>query len=367
MFSVVQQGSPPQWWSRLSAGETLFSDPRWLALFGRSRGETETWWFGAGRSDRAEIGIRGNVVGADARKSMNPYRWLFERTAYHDGEPFDAGRAPDSQTWFPALVCSYPGLESYPVGAGVAGGDSELVRLLLDGIAGWARDRRIGLVVVGFVQPERQVFGTAAAMAGYRPVPVATRASLRIDGRGPDQVFDLYSAGQRNNLRRLRARLATRGIRVVELADPVAELDTLVALRCAHMRQHGREPDEVEERTWLGLLLTELGDRVTVYGAIEAGELRGFSLFVHDGQWWHAFVVARRDPERDRDVYFELMYHTPTEQAAARGIAEISFGYGTEEAKRRRGCTLVRVPAWFLSTEPEVHDWLAKTAASAGD
>jgi predicted N-acyltransferase len=73
---------------------------------------------------------------------------------------------------------------------------------------------------------------------------------------------------------------------------------------------------------------------------------------------WNAFVVARRDP----DLYFELMYHTPTEHAAARGIAEISFGYGTEQAKRRRGCTLVPVPTWFHSADPPVQRWLATAA-----
>jgi predicted N-acyltransferase len=99
-----------------------------------------------------------------------------------------------------------------------------------------------------------------------------------------------------------------------------------------------------------------------VFGAIADSRLCGFALFVDDGHWWNAFVVARRDPVADRDVYFELMYHTPIEHAAARGIAEISFGYGTEEAKRRRGCTLVRVPAWFHSTEPAVRRWLADTA-----
>jgi hypothetical protein len=195
-------------------------------------------------------------------------------------------------------------------------------------------------------------------------------------------VFGSYSAQQRNNLRRLRRRLAGQGIRVVELPEPAKRLDTLVELRCAHIRQHGGTPDEAEERTWIGPLLAELGDRVTVYGALSgngtgavdsgaagddcAGRLRGFSLFVDDGAWWRAFVVARRDPVVDRDVYFELMYHTPTEQAAARGIAEISFGYGTEEAKRRRGCTLLPVPAWFHSDEPSVRSWLTATAHSIG-
>ena len=358
MFSAVQQCSVPPWWSRLSAADPLFSDPRWLELFARSRGETGTWWFAAGRSERPEIGLRGTVVGADTRKSMNPYRWLFEDTAYHDREPFDASGAPDSSAWFPALLCSYPGLNTYPVGAG---GDAELVRLLLDGIARWAGSRGIGLVAVGFVQPELLPFGAGARAAGYLAVPVATRANLPLAGRSADQVFGSFSAQQRNNLRRLRRRLDARGVRVVELPDPRSELDTLVELRCAHARQHGKEPSEAEERLWLDPLLTELGDHVTVYGAVAGSQLRGFSLFVDDGRWWTAFVVARRDPTIDRDVYFELMYHTPIEHAAARGIAEISFGYGTEEAKRRRGCTLVRVPAWFHSTEPSVRRWLTDT------
>ena len=363
MFGVVQQRSVPSWWSRLSSANPLFSDPLWLELFGDSRGEADTWWFSAGRGDNAEVALRGTVVDADTRKSMNPYRWLFDRTGYHDRHPFAADGAPDRSAWFPALLCSYPGLDTYPVGAG---NDPEPVRLLLDGLTGWAAERGIATVVVGFVHPEHEGFAAGATAAGYAAVPVATRANLPLAGRTADEVFGSYSAQQRNNLRRLRARLAARGVRVVELPDPSAELDTLVELRCAHARQHGKEPDADEERSWLGPLLDRLGDRVTVFGAIVGDQLRGFSLFVDDGRWWNAFVVARRDPDEDRDVYFELMYHTPTEYAAARGMPELSFGYGTGEAKRRRGCTLVPVPAWFRGADPAVARWLAVTAAAAG-
>lgn len=359
MFGAVQQGQVPGWWSTLSTRNPLFSDPRWLELFGRSRGETATWWFSAGRTDMPEIGLRGTVVDADTRKSMNPYRWLFDRTGYHDRSPFDAASAPEPAAWFPALLCSYPGLDTYPVGASE---DAELVRLLMDGVTRWASSRGIRLVVVGFVHPERLGFTSGAAAAGHVALPVATRANLPLAGRSAEEVFASYSAQQRNNLRRLRRRLATAGVRVVELPDPLAELDTLVELRCAHARQHGKEPDAAEERSWLGPLLTGLTDRVTVYGAFAGHQLRGFSLFVDDGRWWNAFAVARRDPTADRDVYFELMYHTPIEQAAERGITEISFGYGTEEAKRRRGCTLVPVPAWYRGTEPSVCGWLAEQA-----
>ena len=357
MFTAIRQDPVPAWWPGLSTADPLFSDPRWLDLFARSRAETGTWWFAAGHGDRPQIGLRGAVVGADTRKSMNPYRWLFDRTAYHDRTPFDRATAPEPDAWFPALLCSYPGLNTYPVGAG---DDPELVRLLLDGITGWAGSHGVRLVVVGFVQPERTAFGAGAAAAGYLPLPVATRANLVLAGRSAEEVVASLSGQQRNNLRRLRQRLAAQGVRVTELADPKSELDTLVELRCAHIRQHGKEPDEIEERTWLGPLLTELHDRVTVYGAVAEGQLRGFSLFVDDGDWWHAFVVARRDPELDRDVYFELMYHTPIEHAAARGIPEVSFGYGTEEAKRRRGCTLVPVPAWFHGVDPAVRRWIAE-------
>jgi predicted N-acyltransferase len=366
MFTAKQQSLAPGWWPRLSAAHPVFSDARWLELFARSRGETGTWWFSAGRPERLggpEIGLRGAVVAADTRKSMNPYRWLFERTAYHDREPFDAGGAPQRQVWFPALLCSYPGLDTYPVGANE---NPELVRMLLDGITKWARDQGIVTVAVGFVQPERCGFAAGAAAAGYLPLPVATRANLEMQGRSAEEVFGSYSAQQRNNLRRLRRRLASAGVRVAELPRPLARLDTLVELRCAHSRQHGKEPDAAEERAWLGQLLTWFGDRVTVYGATSGSQLRGFSLFVDDGRWWNAFAVARRDPVADRDLYFELMYHVPIEHAAQRGIAEISFGYGTEEAKRRRGCTLVRVPTWFRSAEPSVDRWLGTAARSHG-
>lgn len=359
LFTAEQQDEVPLWWSSLSAAEPLFSDPRWLELFARSRSESPAWWFSAGRSDQAEIGLRATVVQAGARKSMNPYRWLFEPTAYHDGPPFDPAGAPAREAWFPLLLCSYPGLDSYPVGAGR---DPGLVQLLLDGVADWAASQGIAVVALGFVQPERHEVATAAAAAGYHGVPVAVRANLPLSA-GPAAAGS--SARQRGGVRRLRRRLAERGVRVREVDHPLAELDALVQLRCAHARQHGKEPDPAEERSWLGPLLERLADRITVYGAYAGDELRGFSLFVDDGHWWHAFAVARRDPAADRDLYFELMYHLPVEQAAARGITELSFGYGTSEAKRRRGCTLVPVPAWYRAAQPQIQDWLAGQTSQA--
>jgi predicted N-acyltransferase len=352
LFTAEQQGQVPAWWARLSAGHPLSSDPRWLDLFARSRGEPPSWWFGAGRSAGPEVGLRGTVVDAGIRKSMNPYRWLFERTAYHDGEPLDPATAPAPADWFPALLCAYPGLAAYPVGAG---DDPELVATLLAGIVDWAAGRRIRTVVVGFVQPELEAFAGPAAAAGFRALPVATRANLPLAGRTAAQVFASFSAQQRNNLRRLRRKLDARGVRVVELDRPLDRLDRLVELRCEHFRQHGKPPDPAEERSWLGPLLSTFGSRVTVFGAVDGSGLGGFSLFVDDGQWWNAFAVARLDP----DVYFELMYHAPIEHAAARGLAEISFGYGTGEAKRRRGCELVSVPAWYHGVRSPVRDWLA--------
>ena len=375
MFCAVRQDRVPPWWPPLAAADPVYSDPRWLELFAGSRGETGTWWFGAGRGAEPEIGLRGTLVGAGTRKSMNPYRWLFERTGYHDREPLDAAAAPRPEAWFPALLCSYPGLDTYPVGAG---DDPELVRELLAGLAGWAARRGLATVVVGFVQPERHPLATGAAAAGYAALPVATRSNLPLAGRTAAEVFGSFSGQQRNNLRRLRKRLAARGIGVEVVPDPLADLDTLVELRCAHARQHGKEPDPAEERSWLGPLLAGLGERVTVFGATNGdldgdpggpgglgggSRLRAFSLFVDDGRWWTAFAVARRDPADDRDVYFELMYHTPIEHAAAAGVAEIAFGYGTEEAKRRRGCVQVTVPALVYGVAPEVRAWAHATAA----
>jgi hypothetical protein len=362
-FTATQGDGAPPWWAGLAAatpGATVFSDPRWLELFAGSRGEPPAWWFAAQRQDRPVVGLRGTVVQAGTRTSMNPYRWLFEDTPYRDERAFDPTAAPERASWFPALLCSYPGLDSYPVGAG---DDPELVGSLLDGVAGWAAGRGIATVVLGFAQPERAGLAAGATAAGYTPLPVAVRATLPVSAEDP---FPGYSAQQRYNVRRLRRRLADRGVRVEELPEPLAELDTLVELRCAHARQHGKQADPAEERSWLGPLLRLFPERVTVYGAFTGAELRGFALFVDDGRLWNAFAVARTDPDADRDAYFELMYHTPTERAAGRGVTELSFGYGTAEAKRRRGCTLTPVPAWYRATsaaDPAVARWLAARAA----
>jgi hypothetical protein len=97
-----------------------------------------------------------------------------------------------------------------------------------------------------------------------------------------------------------------------------------------------------------------------------AGEsMISFSLLLDAGPVQHGWMNGTdyADP-RSRLAYFEVGYYAPVEAAYTYGPPELSFGYGAEETKLRRGCRLDEVLGSVLPLDPAARP-AAHAAAAA--
>lgn len=333
---VMSSTAPPSWWREAADEVTIFARPDWLAAADRTASDQSHLWFrtDAGGGHRP-AGMRGTVVTEDsARGSINPYHWLFEPTAYRDGAVCPDRSGLEAADLLPSLVFVYPGLEFSLVGAPRS---DEAVRLLRAASCE-AAERGLRSVALGFVQAHDTVLRRAAVGLDYLEAPMATLSTLEISGRTAEEVFASYGTKQRASFRRTRRLLEREGVSVRELEDPSGHLETLTELRCAHLEHYGHIFDPDRERRHLERILATFGDQITVLVAKRESRTRAFALFLADGDTLHSYMVGKLDPDVDRHVYFELNFYAAAEHAASRRFARISYGYGTEEAKRLRGC-----------------------------
>lgn len=342
----------PDWWPTRSPEMPLFASREWLQAFADVRSDERHHWFRVrdpvDGADSMIRGTRGEL--SRLRRSLNPHHWMFEQTAYRQGLAVE-----DVEGWIPvervvpSLVFVLPGLEFHVVGRRTP----EAVTRLFRAAVATAIETASASVAIGFVQPDDDVTAEVARRFGFTEFTMATLATHHLNGRRAEEVFAAYSAKQRASFRRTRRRLERQHVECRLLAEPLAELDVLTELRCCHLTEHGRAPVRTEERRHLAALLGEFSDLVTVLVAVRGGEIRAFSLFLRDGDTWHSYMTGRCDAAEDRDMYFELTYYLPIEIATARGYRDISYGYGTEEAKRLRGCELEPVQGYVLLLDGE--------------
>jgi hypothetical protein len=216
------------------------------------------------------------------------------------------------------------------------------------------------------VQPEDAALPAALRRAGFAEFPVALRANLRLPGSGfPDYLASLGRAGRKVGY--VRRQLAAQGVSVTSqvLTDASdADLERLVTLRLRHREKYGRRPDAEGEWSQLRAFQAGFGDRATIYAAQADGVMISFSLFLDAGSVAHAWMNGAdyADP-RSRYTYFEVGFNAPIEAAYRSGPRELSFGYGAEGAKLRRGCALEVVSAFLLPLDPA--DRPATEAAAA--
>lgn len=339
--------TPPGWWPVCDSDVPLFVSQNWLKAFADVRSYENHYWFRATEMTTGrESMIRGTWVDdSRLRRSLNPHHWMFEQTAYRDGVAFtDAQQHVPIERVIPSLVFVYPGLDFHLVG----NRDARAVTTLFGQAIRTAKEAGAASVAIGFAQPGDGVTAEVALQLGFTRFKMATLASYHVAGRSADDLFGSYSRKQRASFRRTRRRLGEQGVKCRILQEPHTQLDLLTELRCSHLAHHGRSPIVQEERRHLAALFLQFGALVTVLIAVRDHEIRAFSLFLQDGDTWHSYMTGRREACEDRDVYFELNYYLPVEIAARNEYRVISYGYGTEEAKRLRGCQLEDVYGYVM-------------------
>ncbi len=347
--NVEWTSHPPRWWPGDETDMPIFASGRWLRSIGALQAGGQHGWVRA--VGRTGVGVMRTTwtTSESVPHSLDPFHWTYEQTAYRDGLAAAGPPALPRTSWFPSLVSVLPGLDTYLVGTDREDVDCAVALLSKVIVEG----ERLGAasVALGFVQPGETALAVGAARVGMHPVPMATLASLPLPGRGLADVWASYGAKHRANVRRDRRRLAQAGLHAALVDAPLDRLDDLVALRCSHLRTHGKLPNHAVEREHLRMLLEDFGDLTTVVAGFAGDELVAFSAFLRDRDVVHSYMTGRRDARRDRDIYFETTYYLPTELFADRGLSALSYGYGTEEAKRLRGCVLEPVMGYVKHLE----------------
>jgi len=350
--------SLPAAWTALDPDPPLFAARPWLDRMGH-RIEGSHRWFVCPDG----VGFFGSVIDDPAvTLSKNPWTLLFEpaeamRTLTPDSLRRQAAvraataAAPD---WFPALVLIYPGAECFAIGPGAT--SPAAVGAAVDSIVRYARAEGIATIAFLFVQPEDTPLIAALRDRGLVEFVTALRCNLRLPGSSFADYLRMLERIPRQDVHRTRRRLAENGVRL--LSRPLAEcteadLDSFVGLRQQHRAKYGKRPDAASERKQLAELHTYFADRMTAFTAVADDRLLGFSLLLDAGPMQHAWLVGTdyRDA-RSKLTYFELTYYRAVEHAYAHGHRDISFGYGTERAKSRRGCQVDLVNSYLLALDP---------------
>jgi hypothetical protein len=347
---------PPPIWDELDPQPPLFASRGWLDCMG-SRLEGEHRWFVEAASTPQAVGLFGSLV-ADAAvsESKNPWGLLFEpcpaaRELTDDAvsrlESIRSG-GPARADWFPAMVVTFPGLECFAIGAG-RNLDSPLDRVIAQVLTS-ASEEGARTVAFLYVQPEDDALAAALQRAGLVQAPIATRANLRLPGTTFEDYLASLSRNGRHSVAGDRRHLARHGVQVRQCPLPAADdatIDELVRLRAQHRSKYGKRPDDDGERDRLASF-QQLGTKVTLFLAEVDGRVIGFSLLLDAGAVHHLWMTGTDyEDSRSRNTYFEVMYHAPIEYGYEAGISEISFSYGTELPKVRRGCRIDPVYAYL--------------------
>lgn len=361
---------PQEAWARLDARPPLFAAADWLDHLAH-RIEGEHRWF----VDEGGIGFFGSLIDdPQVTRSKNvwdllydPYdfmRTLTSESVQRQSELRET--APPRDEWFPVLLITYPGFECFGIGPGAQ--DKRLLDDAVGGIVRSAREMGARTVLFHYVQPEETLLARTLRGRGFARVPSALRANLRLPGTGFDDYLAALSYRRRREVRRNRQALAEQGVRVARLSLAECtdtQLDVLVALRESHRAKHGKRPDPAAERRQLEELRDSFGDRGTVFTAAVDGRVIGFSLLLDAGGVYHGWTTGTDyADERSKGTYFELGYYAPIEYVYERGGGELSFGYGTEDAKLSRGCRVDAVHSYLLVLDPVRHARAQEVAAA---
>jgi hypothetical protein len=368
----VCEGVAPEW-PRLSATGPLLASPGWLrAMDGRLGPDAVTIVVDTG--DRPCLAAFASIQGTPRPAEFFDLHHVLLGTA--PGLPLtDAARAartalaataPDPARWTPSLVVMLPGYECVPVGP--AAREPAAVDALVDGALDFATARGVPTTAFLYTRPDATVLTAALTGRGFVPVPLSLTWDLPVPADGlPGYLRSLPSRRRRTVGAELR-RLAANGVEVRRLepaaarTDPV--LDTLTALRCQLVRRYRGGADERVERHRLGRLVHDVAaGGPLVFQAVAAGTPVGFALFAPHGNDWHCLALGfdYRDP-RSRLAYFGTAFYGPLPDAAAGGVARLSYGQGSGAAKRSRGCVGTPLTGWVRSDDPDV---MAAATASA--
>lgn len=284
---------------------------------------------------------------------------VFEEQASAVAARQRAAPAPPDRCWFPNVIAMFPGYVSAVLAEpnDVKAGIESLLRSMEE----WARGETLKAVAFPYVDRRDLQLVDALHAAGYRRSPMTSRSVLGLEPGTFEGSFLAPLGGKRaSEIRREIRRLADRGIEIEELSLGDADLERLLDLRVGLIEKYGHGVDYDKESTRMRWLAS-LGDKARVYVASDPKGVCGFTLFLHHGNRWIAYMTGA-DPCRGRGTYFATSFYSPVRTALESAVEpfEIDFGIGHAEAKVRRGCKSLMLDGWLLPLDRGLAEWANK-------
>jgi hypothetical protein len=341
MEFTVTPGVPADWDSFAGDGPAA-GRARWIE-FGQS------WYPGPYRTfalrDNGDclVAMGGTVLpspGAVPRRDA--YHMLTGRTGhlglFADGaHPWPADLDPDAV--HPCLMLMYPNYATFPVGS--AATRPEALRRFVAELVAWARGNGIASIAVVYLTPQAQPLLAELASGGFTTHPMGERCDLPVTWSDFNGYLRGLPKKYRDETKRELNRMNERGL--VRSFRPLASDEPeLLDLRCRLIEKYDGSVNRAEQAAIFDMIRRYVasGD-ITVFTVTLEGKLLSFSLFIQDGAEWTVMLIGSDYGDSNAGYgYFSCMFYQPIELAPARGVELLAYGYGSLDAKRRRGCLL---------------------------
>lgn len=341
MYLAVTAGVPEDW-PAVAVGAPAPATRRWIDLgYDWLPGEFHSFVL-RDESGRGAAAIGGAIVESPgSRARLNPHLVL-------SGGTVDIGLAVDGpHPWrgvaagevFPTLLLNYPNYASFPVGPGCD--DPATLKELIGQLLHWAARRGLRSVTSLFLRASAGAFVDELASAGFTLAKLTDTCDLAVTWDSFDGYLQSLVRKRRMEVNRELRTLRERGVRFAT-RRLLADEPEIIDLRCQLAERYDGASDPERERRILQRLRDHVDpDDITVFTADKDGEMLGFGLFVKDGSEWTAAIAGTNYRHPDSEfTYFANNYYQPAETAPRVGVTMISYGPGSWDAKRRRGCRL---------------------------
>jgi hypothetical protein len=349
---VASAGLPTEWDQLVESAPPSVSR-RWMDLaLDRFPGGYLVFTLCSGARPVAALG--GTVVPSPLpNPRIDPYHVLSGRSAplglAAEGPHPWRGMRPEAV--LPCCLLMYPNYDLFPVGE--LAHDPETVRSLVRGLRGWAAAEGLSSLVFLYLTAEGHPLAEVLRDEGASVIPLAATCSMTVSWTGFAGYLSSLQSKRRVTVRHELRSLAERGIEVgdEELAATDSALAELLRLRAKLVTKYGAQPAPDRDRRLLARVQAGFRpDETRVMTARRDGKLLGFTLFAQDGPSWTALLTGADYDDPDyRLTYFATAFYRPAALAPERGVRRISYGLGSWEAKRLRGCELTPLYAGVLA------------------
>jgi hypothetical protein len=345
MFTVTP-GLPHDWDVYAGDGPAA-GRGRWVR-FGRSWYPGPYLTFALRDGDTCLVAMGGTVLPAPADvPRRDAYNILTGRTRhlglFPDGDhPWPEELDPEDV--HPCLMLWYPNYVAFPVGARAEdpGALGDFVTRLVD----WARSEGIASVALLYLTPRAEPLLAELGRRGFGTRPMGERCDLPVTWTDFAGYLRSLPKRYRDEVKRERNRMDDRGL--VRAVRPLAQDEPeLLDLRCRLIEKYDGSVDRGAQLAIFDKIREFVAfEDLTVFTVSSGDQLLSFSLFIQDGPEWTVMLIGSDYSCPDAGYgYFSCMFYQPAELAPARGVQLLAYGYGSLDAKRRRGCQLSRYHA----------------------